>query len=269
MNRCVLLLSCAFLVAAGCGDGTKQPPSTPSAHNALSLDAYLEAVFGQGMATCEKDADCISGVCERDSYLAIGTDTGLCLGLPGAYMRWQRTLLAEGVAEGLKAHPEWAEPFLIEVQKRYDSGLPDGEKEAFLLMARAVGNVDANAWLAQCFDEMPEGGLKTFTAVLLAHAGDLRGRDLIADAALSSVVRTRLLGIDGGAAMCDELGHGILAEGLTDAHPLIRRRSAQGLARCHTKQGKKLLEERLHALQQNDYPPDGEIFPLESALSKW
>jgi hypothetical protein len=247
------------IACAGCGEGSTDPA-------AASPDAVLAAFFDDDLVRCERDSDCLAGVCDLTPVFTFSVSGGYCVGFPGAFERWQRVLLARKLADLIRADPALAERVWSRLADESRFAVRGEEKELLLLVPALVGTPEAMEQVRDVYRQ-GDSGLRTMAGLYLAasNPGSDEGVDRLVEASASSVDRLRMHAAWAAGQRCDRTGLGILADLLRDRSALVRQAAGLSVERCPAADARPLLEARRAELDTGE-GRTGDRFVVESAL---
>jgi len=182
------------------------------------------ALFEESLHRCEKNSDCVTGLCDLTPSFTVSVSSGYCMSLPNAFDRWQR--LALGMKAGEIARRDLdAGRSIVERAKQELSGYATpATREAMAFLLKEVGTEGAMEELRVLHAREPASSpMKRLTGLLLAEAGDPAGEDDLVEASLSSLVEMRMHAARAARGLDNETARRILAALAQDPHPLVRQ----------------------------------------------
>jgi len=185
-----------FLAAEACGSG-----NAAARHEAVEPAAVLDAFFSDGLTRCEKDADCVTRVCDLSPVFTFSVSGGYCTGFPNAFERWQRVLLARKLGEKARSDEELRKLLWERLDDESRFAVRGEEQEVLLLVPAAVGTQDAIERIRK-IHSTADGALRLMAGLMLASEPGEDGLDAIVQGAQSSVERLRMHAASAAGVRC-------------------------------------------------------------------
>lgn len=191
----------------------------------------LDILFGDELQLCGTDAECLSGLCDKNWLGFMDEGQGYCAVMGNTLHRWQRELIAVRLAGKAKDDPEFAVRLGSRMLEEWDQSFTTARREALILLAGELPGATSEAVLERAMNS--EGPVLAMLAgVRLAARGGSAGVAQLAEAALSSHAVHRIHAARAAGRRCDDLARGILRELSEDPHPLVRDVASQAAAGC-------------------------------------
>jgi hypothetical protein len=230
------LVTVLFLLLLGPGCA---PVSGSSGNSGDEADRVMAAFFAEELTPCTSNEACLTGRCDLTPVYTISVSAGYCLAIPGAFERWQKVELGQRLGALAKTVPGLSARVLDAVTSSF-TGSRNGDLETGVIVLLELGTPEAVAELVRLTRER-DGAAAQVAGLALAELGDARGGPALVDAAFSPVVRTRMHAARGAGHLCTKEALGVLAELLSDSHPMVAEAAATALGQCPQEAAAKLL----------------------------